>query len=467
MKFETFPSARLIRSTWLETGGRRLDCHPYMSGALEAKAALDRLDAPKIKLASVTSGIFHAGREARQWVTSREFGIPFLGSSDILAADLTSLPLISKKQVLRNPNFTLREKYTLITRSGTIGRMAYARPDMAGLACSEHVLRVAPDESKIPPGYLYAFLSSKYGVPLVIAGTYGAIIQHIEPEHLGTIEVPRFDRDVEHKIHDLVESAATARSSAANLLQEGIRQFISAAKLDDISNTPISSGFATSEAWMSELSRMDATYFNPYARQASAALGQEYLNPKRLQDCARVFTPGIFKRMYADDRTWGYPYFSGSELFEYSPTPRGYLSKRAPNINEYLIEKDWLLIQDAGQVGGLIGRITRATRSVHKSAVSNHLMRVVGKTRTDAAYIFTVLSSPYGYRAIVRNAFGSSIPQLDPKQIGEIEIPWLPTQTRQGIAEPILEAWKLVDFAESAESEAVTRIERKIEAEGS
>jgi type I restriction enzyme S subunit len=40
MKFASFRNARVVRSGWLEEGGRRLDCNPYMSGALEARDAL-------------------------------------------------------------------------------------------------------------------------------------------------------------------------------------------------------------------------------------------------------------------------------------------------------------------------------------------------------------------------------------------------------------------------------------------
>ncbi|WP_419650104.1 hypothetical protein, partial [Thiolapillus sp.] len=65
--------------------------------------------------------------------------------------------------------------------------MAYARPDMDGVACSEHVMRVVPNESLIKPGYLYAYLSSRFGVPIVVSGTYGAIIQHIEPHHIAEL----------------------------------------------------------------------------------------------------------------------------------------------------------------------------------------------------------------------------------------------------------------------------------------
>jgi type I restriction enzyme S subunit len=176
--------------------GYRLDCSPYLGGALETKILLEKLPLRKDTLKEVTTGIYHAGRESRQWVESPEYGVPFISGSDLQKADLSDLPLISKRQVAKTPHFTIRAGYTLITRSGTIGKMAYARRDMDGMACSEHVLRVVPDTEKIPSGYLYAYLSSKFGVPLVVSGTYGSIIQGIEPEHLlrDDVVVPRLGK---------------------------------------------------------------------------------------------------------------------------------------------------------------------------------------------------------------------------------------------------------------------------------
>ena len=88
------------------------------------------------------------------------------------------------------PGLVIDEGWTLITRSGTIGRMAYARPEMRGMAGSEHFIRVVPDVNAIRPGYLFAYLSSRFGLPLVVGGTYGAIIQHIEPQHIADLPVP-------------------------------------------------------------------------------------------------------------------------------------------------------------------------------------------------------------------------------------------------------------------------------------
>ena len=195
---------KAIPSSWLERDGRRLDCGPYMSGALEAKLLLDVLRATKVPLQNVClggrGGLVNAGRIKRQWVTDERYGIRFLSSTDILKADLSNLQIISNQAADANPKLLIQSGWTLITRAGTIGRMAYARPDMDGMACSEDVLRVIPDPAKIPPGYLYAYLSSKFGVPLVVGGTYGAIIQHIEPHHLADLPVARLSDKIKRDV---------------------------------------------------------------------------------------------------------------------------------------------------------------------------------------------------------------------------------------------------------------------------
>ncbi|XXT21724.1 hypothetical protein WME94_09205 [Sorangium sp. So ce429] len=457
---------KAVPSGWLERDGRRLDCGPYMSGALEAKVRLESLKVRKEALRDVTAkgmaGIFNGPRFARSYVEDPAHGVPFLGSTDILNADLTNLPMLSRKQVAANPRLVVQAGWTLITCSGTIGRMAYARPDMEGMAGSQHFMRVVPDAEKIPPGYLYAYLSSKFGVPLVVGGTYGAIIQHIEPEHIANLPVPRLSAKAETEIHSLIDKAASDRGRAHQLRKDAQASLYRQYALSDLSDADTSVNHAIFSVQASSLSRLDAAHHSPACRAAADELAKSD-DVRRLNEVARVFTPGIFKRMHVEDPKYGYPYFSGTELFQYDAEPRGFLSRRAPKIDEYLVGLNWLLIQDAGQLEGLIGRIVRVTPSVANSVVSNHLMRIATDEASDAAYLSVVLSSPHGYRAITRNAFGSSIPQLDPVHIGAIRLPWPSNAVRKRIAAPVLEAWKLEDEASESERLAQKKVEDAIE----
>lgn len=458
---------KMAASNLFHFQGRRLDCGPYMSGALEAKLLLGRLACRKDRLQTLTQGgmdgIINAGRIRRLWVDDPQYGVPFLSSSDILQADLSTLRLISHRVVHENPKLLIHKGWTLITRSGTIGRMTYCRSDMDGMACSEDVLRVIPDKEKILPGYLSAYLSSKFGLPQVISSTYGAIIQHLEPHHLADLPVPRLGEAIERQVHELVEKVAGNRSEAARLRLQAQTLFSEFFELADLSKSATATNFSVNIVSSRKLQRLDAAHYSPTCIQAEAVLSSVCNQKKALVDIASVFTPGIFKRIHVNDPEYGYAYFSGSELFELAPKPRGYLSRKAPNISDYIVHKDWLLIQDAGQLGGLIGRITRATSEIDTGVVSNHLIRVVPQNRIDAAYVFTVLSSPHGYRSITHWAFGSSIPQLDPTHISKIVIPWPDEYIREAIAQPVVMSWNLEDEATWVEKQSVSLVEQTIE----
>lgn len=450
------PKWKAVRAAWLEEGGRRLDCNPYMSGALEARDALRRLSKTEI-LSDVTERIFHAGREGRTWVDDPRYGIPFMGSSDILSADLSTLPLISKKQVERNPLFKLGEAWTLITRSGTIGRMAYVRPDMAGMACSEHVLRVVPKPDRIPPGYLYAFLSSRYGVPLVVSGTYGAIIQHIEPEHIADLPVPRFESNFEQKVAQAVEAAAVERVAASQHRRAAIE--LLEAKID-WSDQPRPIAIAPMAS--SLLGRMDAFHYSPRVEAGRSALSSH--RSVRLGDqVERVFEPNRGSRLKVTDPAFGVPFLSSSSVFELNPSAE-YLVSRSltPHLEGLLLSDCDVLLPRSGQLGGIIGRAVLPLPMNVGQAGSEHLVRVRCHSPSDAAYLWAVLASEPGYWALIGTAFGSSIPSLDSSLISELMVPWLSEADRQEIATLASKAVAAQNKGNELETAAVDLLEEKI-----
>lgn len=70
---------RAVPSSWLENNGRRLDCGPYMSGAIEAKELLKKIKTES--LSSLTSGhcggIYNGPQFVRNYVDDPAYGVPF------------------------------------------------------------------------------------------------------------------------------------------------------------------------------------------------------------------------------------------------------------------------------------------------------------------------------------------------------------------------------------------------------
>ena len=166
-----------IPSRWLSETGRRLDPGPYLSGSIEAKELLKRLPIKNQPLRDLTKGhdggIYNGPQFSRNYVDSAEHGVPFLGSGSMLLADLSNLPFLRRRDAesAKLRYLKVEEGMTLISCSGTVGRMVFARTNMAGMWSAQDVMKVVPDPEKIPPGYLYAFLSSRFGLPLVTSGT--------------------------------------------------------------------------------------------------------------------------------------------------------------------------------------------------------------------------------------------------------------------------------------------------------
>ena len=221
---------------------------------------------------------------------------------------------------------------------------------------SQHVMKVVPDEAKIPPGYLYAFLSSKFGVPLVVSGTYGAIIQHIEPEHIASLPVPRFGDEIEIEIAKLIDSAANARSEAVLILKEAEALLFSSfgfklpTRIHQLPKPDVT--LISSETL---LDRCDAYYYGKRNVEARTEF-DAVVNNLYLGIVADVFIPGIFKRLYVSDPIFGSPYITGGDVFEISPTSDKYLMRRVAEEYKLVLRKGMIVIQEAGQLGGLIGR---------------------------------------------------------------------------------------------------------------
>ncbi len=465
MKFASFKNARVVRSSWLEEGGRRLDCNPYMSGALEARDALKALKARKEPLKSLTAGhaggIYNGPMFRRNYVESAGHGVPFITSGTMLLADLSTLPLLRKRdaQSSRLSYLKLKAGTTLISCSGTIGRMAYVRPDMASMWSSQDVLKVVPDESIIPSGYLYAFLSSKFGVPLVVAGTYGAIIQHIEAEHISNLDVPRLGLGVESSAHVKIQRAAELRDKAAFILAEVSAEFDSAFPQVDLS---AKAGLQISTILASEVKqRLDAEFHNPITASIRRVL--QAVSHVTIGDwCDDIFLPGIFKRIHVADPDFAAPYFTGYSLYWNEPEPKAYLSKATSLFNQVQLKEGMVLVQAFGQEGGLTGRPVWVGSHLHDATTTHMLVRLIAKDRTRAAYLFGFLNSNLAYRQVSCLTYGGSIPHFDKAGISSVLMPLFGSAREQSISQRVLDAIQARDEALSLELEARKLVEDAI-----
>lgn len=458
-----------ISSTLLADEGRRLGPRAFVDGSIAVRKRIREL--PHRRLSDVTAGfkggIFtHSFSPKRTYVSSRAYGVPFLGAASMLLADLSGLPLISNKDAESRSyrSLAIREGMTLISCSGSVGRMAYARADMDGMISAGDILKVQPDPETILPGFLHAFLSSRYGRLLVNAGTYGTIVQHLEPQHIADLPVPRLGDDVEESAHHLMEEAALLRAEGAEQIARTVASMINELELSLERGESVSCYSINTISSRQLNGRLDAPYHSRAAARAEEALDNSPAPSAPLAEVVkRYFKPPMFKRLWVEDPAFGRQFISGVDAYRYQAESIRYVSHKTPNFDEFILEEGMVIFQAAGQIYGLFGQPLFVSGWLSGLFAADDLYRLKPHNPSDGGFIFAFLRTPVGQILLKRQACGNSIPRVWDPHIRGMSVPWPEEAVRVRIGSEIIEAHARIERARVAEVQAVALVERAIE----
>ena len=393
----------------------RFDAERYSPRLIEALRALNESGMCLERLADITENVFIPPRFKRMYV-EREHGIPFLQGSHVVhfePADLKYLSLSS----YRLEQWIVRAGWLLVTCSGTIGRIAICQPEWDGWAASQHILRIVPDETKCPSGYLAAFLASPLGQAQLTANIYGAVVDELTEEQAEDILVPLPETAEDRALVRSIETAMTAsvdkRSEAATLVRKAV-DTIPVTPLTDCSQA---NWFSFRSTHMSGEFRIDAGHYNPALFDALDQLREMDAVP--LRKVAEVFMPKRFKRIYVEPE-YGVPFLQGSHVVQFQAADLKYLSREHELIDEVSIEAGWVLVTRSGTVG----RVTICPDEWDGWAASEHIMRVVPQEKAcPAGYLCSFLTSPLGQIQLIANIHGAVVDELTEDHIRNVLVP--------------------------------------------
>ena len=460
---------KLVPSAWLVQAGHRLDCGPYLSGAMEARFLLSKLSATKTPLQRLTrdglTGIFNGPRFPRSYVLDEQYGVPFLGSTDILHADLSIIPMLSKNQVRGRPELVIEPGWTLISCSGTIGRMAFSRPDMSGMAGSQHFMRVIADDEKIQPGYLHAYLSSSFGVPLVVSGTYGSIIQHIEPDHIANLPVPRLANRIEQAAHDKVVEAANLRAEYQAQVQDATSLLFKSVGLSDITSGRWHGGnpdLGFVQKFESATS-LRALNFNPRFQDLC-----DSIRAKPFRTLGEICRSGTLKRGGRYKRIDAAPEFAyqlvgQKEIFWLRPIGRWIARKSVDD--DVLVAPGTTLVAARGTMGEseLYCRAEFVWGRDVDRAYSEDFLRVVADDEVmPGGCLFAFMRSETAFRMLRSSSMGTKMQDHHPGFVRSLPVPYPRAPQRAQIHDLVVGAYDKRHRSVQLEDEAVALVERAI-----
>lgn len=371
-------------------------------------------------------GVFRGPIFKRIYVEDPALGEPYVSARDLVMADVRPTSFLSRRLGGLLDELRLEEGMILITCSGmNLGSAIWTRRDLHGLVASHDLIRVCPDPDQIPPGYLHAFLASRYGRARIRKEIYGGNIKHIEPQHLAGIRVPRIPDSVEEEVHDLVLSAARLREEAARALAAAAMSFRAVDQLPALAEPASSTPFSVMVIPSSTLrGRLDAFFHSEYHARATRELAAGPLPTQTVASLATsIIEPVRFKRNPVPPGVGTIPFYGTSALVSIEPRALYSLSRRA-DIDQYTVDNRTLLLPRSGQLSGIIGRAVLPYGGILTGAVSEDAIRVRCKDVESAGFLYVALLSAYGERQLKARAYGSSIPHLDVHQIGGVEVPF-------------------------------------------
>ena len=451
-----------VHFDWLADQGFRLDASPYLSGAYEARKLLERLPGT-LPLHRLTTGhdggIFNGPKFSRLYTNDPEYGVPFMGSTDMLEADFTNLPLLHQKIAKQLHYLEVKPGMTMITCSGTVGRTAYVRPDMAGFWSSQHTMKVNPDPDRVLPGYLYAFLQSSYGIPIVVSSAYGAIIQHIEPHQIASLPVPRFGAGVEEKVHGYVQAAANLRAQVQAGLGAATRDLFESAGLAELSNLrwhdePRDSGFTVERLRSTTLRALN---LSPRVQRILAKLASA---PHRTLGaiCAggQLARGNRFVRIDSDPEH-GYRLIGQRQGPWLRPEGR-WITIPQTVLDNIRAEDESVLVCARGTLGDnevYCRSIFVTGRWQREFVFSEDFLRIVpGDRDFPGAYLFAFLRSEVAFRIFRSMSTGSKQQDIHEELRQQIPVPECTPADRERIAETVRQAYRWRDEADELEDRA-------------
>jgi hypothetical protein len=156
---------------------------------------------------------------------------------------------------------------------------------------------------------------------------------------------------------------------------------------------------------------------------------------------------------------------SADDLFTLNPElSKKVLIEQAVNSDRFFVKPGWIVMACSGQTYGLNGSVALATKRHEHCFFSHDIIRIAPRAeKIRPGYLLIALGHPrLGRPLVIRNAYGSSIPHLEPDDVADTPIVRLEKTVEGRIADFAEEAVKLRDEADALENDLTNRAEQLV-----
>lgn len=412
-------------------------------------------------------GVFRGPIFTRTFCTDPMLGRPYVSPAELERAEIRSDRYLAASHGELLAELELRRGMVLVTCSGmSLGRAIMVRESMEGLCASHDLIRIEADASNVPLGYLYAFLRSRHGYVAMRRQIYGGNIKHIEPHHVGAVEVPRLGEVFEDRIGKEIDESLKLLDSYERNVREATNALFESVGWPDVSAHEWHAdgpdlGFVIHGPSVRSLRALN---FNPrytalvdrIKRGSWRSLG-ELCIPSGLQ------RGGRFKRIDASPEH-GTMLVGQKQLFWLKPEGRWIVRRGADS--DLFVPAGTVLVPAQGTLGEteLFCRAEFAWGAGLDIAYSEHILRIIAdESKLLRGCLYAFMRSETAFRLFRSLSVGTKLQDHHNAFRAALPVPFPPRPVQEAVHQLVVSAYEARHRAVALENEAIARIERALE----
>ena len=424
------------------------------------------------KLKYYCTEIFTSGRNKRVY-TTKEFGYPFLSNSDVVAAAPLASCKYSSKKYGFDEKAILRKGMILTGRVGAIGQTAFVPGYLEAYNAmgSDNIIRICvkPEERN---GFIYAYLASKIGNLSFWKHATGGVQPFITDAMVGELPIPDFPEAFQKEVDDLIQESARLREEATEALEDASKLLKHYASLSDLTEADYDYYGPRSyerqvSCFVKSRKDIDSTTINAFNHSERIKNTKDKITclTRPLKDLiinGDVFSTGSFPRIEVKEDK-GIMLINQSDIFD--TIIRGkHISKRNVKLSN-LVEYGEVLIAGVGTLGEneTFCRCIYANEDLVNQLVSGEFIRMKTIEEIPSGYLYTWLSSDYGFRFIRNLQTGTKLCRPIPRLLLEIPVPIIESNKMKEIHDIVTDAHTKRYKANCLVKQAIGMIENEIE----
>lgn len=424
------------------------------------------------KLKDYCTEIFTSGRNKRVY-TTKEFGYPFLSNSDVVAAAPLASCKYSSKKYGFDEKAILRKGMILTGRVGAIGQTAFVPGYLEAYNAmgSDNIIRICvkPEERN---GFIYAYLASKIGNLSFWKHATGGVQPFITDAMVGELPIPDFPEAFQKEVDDLIQESARLREEATEALEDASKLLKHYASLSDLTEGDYDYYGPRSyerqvSCFVKSRKDIDSTTINAFNHSERIKNTKDKITclTRPLKDLiinGDVFSTGSFPRIEVKEDK-GIMLINQSDIFD--TIIRGkHISKRNVKLSN-LVEYGEVLIAGVGTLGEneTFCRCIYANEDLVNQLVSGEFIRMKTIEEIPSGYLYTWLSSDYGFRFIRNLQTGTKLCRPIPRLLLEIPVPIIESNKMKEIHDIVTDAHTKRYKANCLVKQAIGMIENEIE----